>query len=323
MGENSESDLLSAKIYMDEAIGLYEKMFCSIFEIKNEEHLMILLNYGNLNRGLGKYQLAEKCYKHIIQNNKSTLLSLNAYQLACNNLSVLLLKQGRWKESLELLKNNIASNNNEVKYLILQNIALVSLFLQENKQAVENLKLLNEIGYTNVASVFSHFSETERENYWSKYSKEQTLINNLIACGTKDPDALSMALNYTLFSKSFLLKYPQLIDNLIKVKHTSVSCSICKNLPENALPDPTLKTVIVSSLRLDGIISAVYNVSRSKSSALVDGEKVFINGKLAKNNSVPLKENDTISVRGYGRFKFKEISGDTRKGRIRILCEVY
>ena len=83
------------------------------------------------------------------------------------------------------------------------------------------------------------------------------------------------------------------------------------------------KTVIVASLRLDGIISAVYNMSRSKSSALINGEKVFINGKLTKNNSVPLKEDDTISVRGHGRFKFIEISGDTRKGRIRILCEVY
>ena len=114
-----------------------------------------------------------------------------------------------------------------------------------------------------------------------------------------------------------------IIDNLIKVKHTSVSCSICETLPENALPQPTEKTVIVASLRLDGIISAVYNISRSKSSSLIDGEKVFINGKLIKNNSFPLKENDTISVRGHGRFKFKEISGDTRKGRIRVLCEVY
>ena len=114
-----------------------------------------------------------------------------------------------------------------------------------------------------------------------------------------------------------------IIDNLTKVKHTSVSCSFCDELPENALPQPVEKTVIVASLRLDGIISAVYNISRSKSAALIDGEKVFINGKLTKSNSIPLKEDDTISVRGKGRFKFIEISGDTRKGRIRILCEVY
>ncbi len=114
-----------------------------------------------------------------------------------------------------------------------------------------------------------------------------------------------------------------IIDNLTKVRHTSVYCELCDTLPSDALPQPTEKTVIVSSLRLDGIISAVYNISRSKSSALIDGERVFINGKLTTNNAVPLKENDIISVRGQGRFRFKEISGDTRKGRIRILCEVY
>ncbi|MBR5441908.1 MAG: hypothetical protein IKV44_03055 [Clostridia bacterium] len=114
-----------------------------------------------------------------------------------------------------------------------------------------------------------------------------------------------------------------IIDNLTKVRHTSVYCEVCDQLPTDALPQPTEKTVIVSSLRLDGIISAVYNVSRSKSSALIDSERVFINGRLTANNSAPLKENDIISVRGQGRFRFKEISGDTRKGRIRILCEVY
>ncbi len=112
-------------------------------------------------------------------------------------------------------------------------------------------------------------------------------------------------------------------DNLTKVNHTSVSCDFCTEIPTEDLPKPKEKTVIVSSLRLDVLISGVYDISRSKSSALIEGEKVFINGKLTKSNSISLKENDVISVRGKGRFKFKEISGDTRKGRIRILCDVF
>lgn len=114
-----------------------------------------------------------------------------------------------------------------------------------------------------------------------------------------------------------------IIDNLTKVNHTSVYCSVCTELPKNILPEPVEKTIIVASLRLDSIISSVYNMSRSKSSALIDGEKVFVNGKLTVSNSHPLKEDDIISVRGFGRFRFKEISGDTRKGRTRILCQVY
>ena len=114
-----------------------------------------------------------------------------------------------------------------------------------------------------------------------------------------------------------------IIDNLTKVRHTSVSCELCNEIPLEDLPQPKEKMVTVSSLRLDGIISAVYNLSRSKSSALIDGEKVFINGKLIKSNSAILKEYDIISVRGYGRFRYTEVLGTTKKDRIRIICEVY
>ncbi len=114
-----------------------------------------------------------------------------------------------------------------------------------------------------------------------------------------------------------------IIDNLIKVRRTSVSCSFAETLPEDALPKPREKVIIIPSLRLDAAISAVYNLSRSKSSALIDGEKVFINSCLAANSSKILSEDDTVSVRGYGRFKIKQALGDTRKGRLRIQCDVY
>ena len=112
-------------------------------------------------------------------------------------------------------------------------------------------------------------------------------------------------------------------DNLTSVRRTSVFCEECENLPENALPSPEEKLIIVSSLRLDALISAIYNISRSKSSSLIEGEKVFINGKLINSISKTIENDDTVSVRGYGRFKLTEILGDTRKGRLRIKCDVY
>ena len=124
-----------------------------------------------------------------------------------------------------------------------------------------------------------------------------------------------------LFCLESIAQY--ITDNLFKVKHTSVSCSVCNSIPEDALPDPKEKVVIVSSLRLDVLISGVYDISRSKSANLISGEKVFINGKLAKSNSVNIENGSMISVRGYGRFRYTEILGSTRKDRIRILCEIY
>ncbi len=114
-----------------------------------------------------------------------------------------------------------------------------------------------------------------------------------------------------------------IIDNLTTVRRTSVSCEICENLPENALPEPKEKLVIVSSLRLDVLISGVYDISRSKSTALIDAEKVFVNGKLTTNTSKLLEASDIVSVRGFGRFRYTDILGGTKKGKTRILCEVY
>lgn len=114
-----------------------------------------------------------------------------------------------------------------------------------------------------------------------------------------------------------------IIDNLFKVKHTSVSCEACDSVPENAMPKPKEQVAIISSMRLDVGISAIYNISRSKSSSLVDGEKVFINGRLIKSSSKSIELGDTISVRGYGRFRYVDVLGDTRKGRMRVLCQIY
>ena len=114
-----------------------------------------------------------------------------------------------------------------------------------------------------------------------------------------------------------------IIDNLTSVRRTSVFCEECEALPENALPSPEEKLIIVSSLRLDALISAIYNISRSKSAALIEGEKVFINGRLVHSISKLVDVNETISVRGYGRFKIIEILGSTKKDRLRIKCNVY
>ena len=114
-----------------------------------------------------------------------------------------------------------------------------------------------------------------------------------------------------------------IIDNLTKVRHTSVTCSICEELPVSALPQPKEKVVIVSSLRLDAVISSVYDLSRSKSAAFIDSEKVFINSKLTTSASKTLEPGDTVSVRGYGRFRFVDVLGGTKKGRTRAMCQIY
>lgn len=74
----------------------------------------------------------------------------------------------------------------------------------------------------------------------------------------------------------------------------------------------------VSSLRLDVIGSAIYNISRQKIQPLITNGFVKINWKTVDSVSFECREGDTISVRGYGRSKITSIEGRTKKDRIRI-----
>lgn len=74
--------------------------------------------------------------------------------------------------------------------------------------------------------------------------------------------------------------------------------------------------IIVSSLRLDNVISEILKISRSEANKIIFSERVFINFEKEIRNSRILKENDIITVRGKGRFKFLEILGETKKKRL-------
>jgi RNA-binding protein YlmH len=78
------------------------------------------------------------------------------------------------------------------------------------------------------------------------------------------------------------------------------------------------KTTTVSSLRLDVLLSSIYNISRQKAQALINGGVVKVNWKLVENTSFELQEGDVISARGYGRSKVLTVEGRTKKEKWRI-----
>lgn len=80
----------------------------------------------------------------------------------------------------------------------------------------------------------------------------------------------------------------------------------------------TSEALTVSSLRLDTVISAIFNISRQKSSALIQGGKVKVNWTEKDQISMELQELDMISIRGLGRVKLLMIEGRTKKDKIRL-----
>ena len=64
-------------------------------------------------------------------------------------------------------------------------------------------------------------------------------------------------------------------------------------------------------------------MSRNESLNLFAAGKVFVDGRLSENNSRMLKEGETVNVRGYGKFLFKGVKYETKKGKLCMEIEVY
>ncbi|MEB1810010.1 MAG: RNA-binding protein [Bacillaceae bacterium] len=80
----------------------------------------------------------------------------------------------------------------------------------------------------------------------------------------------------------------------------------------------TEETTTISSLRLDTLLSGMYNISRTKSSLYIERGLVKVNWKTIEDASFQIQEGDYFSVRGFGRSKLISIAGSTKKGKIRI-----
>lgn len=74
----------------------------------------------------------------------------------------------------------------------------------------------------------------------------------------------------------------------------------------------------IPSLRLDALISACWNLSRSDSQRLIQSDKVKINWEPINKPSNDVVKGDVISAKGYGRCILDSVEGLSKKGRIRV-----
>lgn len=82
------------------------------------------------------------------------------------------------------------------------------------------------------------------------------------------------------------------------------------------------ETDTVTSLRVDNIISAVFNISRQRSKLLVDSGKVKVNWVEIQRSDFMLALLDIISIRGFGRIQLRTIEGKTKKDKHRVQLAV-
>ena len=82
------------------------------------------------------------------------------------------------------------------------------------------------------------------------------------------------------------------------------------------------ETVIASSLRLDTLLSKVYNFSRQRAKTAIQGGLVKINFVEMERPDVVVGVNDIVSLRKFGRFWIESVDGTTKKDNFRLTVNI-
>lgn len=110
---------------------------------------------------------------------------------------------------------------------------------------------------------------------------------------------------------------------LVRVRHTAVMAK--RTALAEFSYEPRFEEIqgTVASVRLDSLLSLAFGSSRSRLTPFIEGGRVYVNGKLVTSNGCHLKNDDIISVRGMGRFQYKETAYQTKKGRCSVVIHKY
>ena len=116
---------------------------------------------------------------------------------------------------------------------------------------------------------------------------------------------------------------PFLSENLTAVKHSRVICREAdSSIPQLKLQFETL-TGNIASERLDLLVALLTGNKRDTAKNLLSSQKVFLNGYLKESPGQKVDAGDEITIRGYGKFIYDGIRGESRKGRLFVSVRKY
>ena len=116
---------------------------------------------------------------------------------------------------------------------------------------------------------------------------------------------------------------PYILEQLTSVRHTVVTLKAEQDSHIDYEPQFINKEAIVTSNRLDAVIAAICNISRSASLRMIQEGKIFVNGAESLHNTYYCKQGDLLSIRGFGKVRFGETLGVTKKDRIRFSYQIF
>lgn len=243
----SKHCLYYAKILSDEAY----KICTDFYNAANDanDRLLILNNLATIYLKMKDYSKCKEIYKLIIESSSSKT-NERTKALALMNLSeyYFLLERDYFnaeeglKKVMELEADSHVTNMAEFDLYFLHCLA-------HNEKAITEIRQYNESVKDEMASMFAHFSEVERENYWTQKSQSLLALNNVAVANFDTPEVRTMAFDNALFTKNMLINSGRLLGNAVKdnqnVEHTYLSMQLLKNqLSDKRTPKDSISILV-------------------------------------------------------------------------------
>ncbi len=213
-------------------------------------------------------------------------------------------------------------------YFIQKNVTRIlnnqNSFFLNPKELLEVKKKLSNIKY----SIYYPYKDSEKILLYTKNIPEVLLYEIKAKIPIRHQDILgamySLNIAPELFGDILIINNHYYIyilpiirnyfeTNFLKVKNSNV---ILEEISIEILKDYERKyesfEIIVSSNRIDTVISRICNISRNNFSDMIKKKEIILNYDFLKNSSYKLKENDTFSIKGIGKFKYIGVLKNTK-----------
>lgn len=117
---------------------------------------------------------------------------------------------------------------------------------------------------------------------------------------------------------------PYLLQNFTSAGRTKFHLEAIP-LADAHIPEPEVKIIkdTLASLRLDGVVSSGFRISRGLAASAISAGKVAIDGLPCEKPDKIVSQGCRISLRGSGKLKLAQVNGQTRKGRISVEIHRY
>ena len=161
-----------------------------------------------------------------------------------------------------------------------------------------------------------------------KFSGElahRDFLGSLMGCGVAR-EAIGDICVGTGFCDFFVTEEiaPYLLQNFSNAGRTKFHLSAV-SLRDAQIPEPEVKIIkdTLASLRLDGVVSSGFRISRSLAAQYILAGKAAVDGLPCEKPDKQVTEGCKISIRGSGKIKLYKINGQTKKNRISIEIHRY